>query len=379
MNRLYMLGGLGVLAMAVPVSFSMLSGSKGSVDDVDTALAADRADGSNRDRGPQIDAEHARADKDLREGRRTPIKPFVDCVDELQGDRFRAHWGYASDNQTNVRRKLGAENRFDGGTDDRGQPTQFKSGTHNDVFTTTAALSGDGSLTWVLDGNRAIATRDSKRCERSGLGSNKPGAGSAHGSGARDGTSNDKAVVIGGSKNALAHGGTAGGPATASSSSTGSAVGQGADPALASNTDPKSNKPIPSCDECEARGTGETNNCPSAYQHCNSLQGVTAGKYKPGLPKSALCRQILDCIHRSHCAKEFNATDCLCGPNVRSVDCFNGSFEAMGGSCRDLIAAGAESNLVSDLSLRFSDATYAVGAAMMMLENCDYAECKQCL
>ena len=106
---------------------------------------------------------------------------------------------------------------------------------------------------------------------------------------------------------------------------------------------------------------------------------MTAGNVNPGQPKAQLCRQILDCIHTSHCAQNFNDTDCLCGTDVPSGDCFAGTFDAMKGPCRDLMAAGAETNIPAQLSLRFSDASYAVGAAITVVENCDYTECNSCL
>ena len=134
------------------------------------------------------------------------------------------------------------------------------------------------------------------------------------------------------------------------------------------------------CSACRQTGTlPGSNNCPSALTHCESLTGVTSGSFMPGTSRRQLCRDILDCIQRTHCAKDFNDTDCLCGANVPTGQCFMGSFEAMTGACRDVMAAGAESNLPGELSLRFSDATYPLGAAITLLENCDFVECLQCL
>jgi hypothetical protein len=138
------------------------------------------------------------------------------------------------------------------------------------------------------------------------------------------------------------------------------------------------------CDACEnvahAEALGSTN-CPDSRMRCNQLLGTTAPTSPiPNASKATLCRQIVDCVHRTHCAKDFNLTDCLCGTHADPNVCFSATLAEAAGPCRDLIAAGGESNLMVDLANRFSDPTFAIGAAAAVVETCDYLACaKECL
>jgi hypothetical protein len=100
----------------------------------------------------------------------------------------------------------------------------------------------------------------------------------------------------------------------------------------------------------------------------------------PGVSKAQLCRQIVDCMHANHCA-QIAATDCLCGPDADPNVCFTKATIAdVGGACKTLIGAGGESNQMADLANRFTDPTYAIGAADAVIETCDQFYCfDECL
>ena len=85
-------------------------------------------------------------------------------------------------------------------------------------------------------------------------------------------------------------------------------------------------------------------NCPDSRARCNALVGMTEkGSPIPVTPKAQLCNKILDCVHTTHCAKEFNVVDCLCGKGVTADACFAGTFDDTKGACKDIMAAGGES------------------------------------
>jgi len=143
-----------------------------------------------------------------------------------------------------------------------------------------------------------------------------------------------------------------------------------------------------SCAVCEAGAHEGNMNCPDSKETCDGLVGVTSkdSPVMPGVPKAALCRQIVDCMHSSHCAAP-NASgistpsDCFCGTDVHPNTCFNGgTYADTFGKCRDLIAAGCESTTISEIAMRFFNPQYAAGAAEAVVEICDGNFCaKECL
>jgi len=126
-------------------------------------------------------------------------------------------------------------------------------------------------------------------------------------------------------------------------------------------------------------------NCPDSTDACNNLVGNTVAGTRPGQPKAALCREILDCMHSTHCAKPIDnqstPTDCLCGVGVTPGDCFDvRTFDQLTGACKDVIAAGAETTDLSKLKNLFFDSSNPAGAAEGILETCDGNFCiAQCL
>ena len=98
----------------------------------------------------------------------TPKKvvPILECVEQLDGGKYLAHWGYENKNDTTVE-ATGDQNTFSPRPADRGQPTAFAAGRVEDAF----QVEFDGSeLTWSLTGNtesRPARTRQSAPAARS--------------------------------------------------------------------------------------------------------------------------------------------------------------------------------------------------------------------
>jgi predicted extracellular nuclease len=87
--------------------------------------------------------------------------PIVECV-TINGNSFTARFGYLSANLYDVVIPLGPNNFFSPAPEDRGQPTLFRPGLQLNVF--SATHSGNGTLTWNLNGLEATASRKSFRC-----------------------------------------------------------------------------------------------------------------------------------------------------------------------------------------------------------------------
>ena len=123
--------------------------------------------------------------------------------------------------------------------------------------------------------------------------------------------------------------------------------------------------------------------CPDQLAACDNLAGNTGasnpvGSQYSNIPKGPLCQRILDCIHTTHCAQNTADTDCLCGPN--NPGCFSGTYDAMTGPCKELMAAGMETNVPGDMATRISAQQYATGSAIAVVELCDQLSCSsECL
>lgn len=73
---------------------------------------------------------------------------FVDCVTNT-GNTYSATFGYESEDTETSTIAIGELNRFLPAPDDRGQPSSFQPGHHDDVFTVTNIPNGTG-LSWSL-------------------------------------------------------------------------------------------------------------------------------------------------------------------------------------------------------------------------------------
>jgi hypothetical protein len=104
--------------------------------------------------------------------------------------------------------------------------------------------------------------------------------------------------------------------------------------------------------------------------------GAIAGDIN-GTPKSTICKQIVDCVRTTKCTSDSatdSPSDCLCGLDVDVGVCSTMQLTALTGECKDLIALGAETTTVIDISTRLGDPTYAAGLAMRLIQ-CDQRFC----
>jgi hypothetical protein len=156
-------------------------------------------------------------------------------------------------------------------------------------------------------------------------------------------------------------GGSTAGTGGATGGTGGSTAGTGGTPGCASSGEA-------ACCECEAADSI----CNPRVAACFDATDNTAG----GAAKAQLCAELVGCIRRTECASAENGSDaCLCG-TVSTDVCLAGSFAQAGGSCKNEIAAAAESSVIADIAQRFVDPDFAVGRAMRLI-TCDRARCSE--
>ena len=85
------------------------------------------------------------------------VIPRVECVTPGSGKTFTARFGYENPNERYKMIQLGNLNQVTPAPRDQRQPRMFEPGKKSNVFT---ASSPGGNLTWHLDGQKAVATRD---------------------------------------------------------------------------------------------------------------------------------------------------------------------------------------------------------------------------
>jgi hypothetical protein len=90
------------------------------------------------------------------------LHPLLECVEPLDG-AVLGHYGYVNPNAGPIEPSPD-ENRFSPGDPNRGQPTTFAAGRHDDVF---QVEWGGGDLTWSLTGNAVTASSGSTKCQAS--------------------------------------------------------------------------------------------------------------------------------------------------------------------------------------------------------------------
>jgi hypothetical protein len=92
-------------------------------------------------------------------------KPDVDAILEciiLDGDSgFVAVFGYQSDESKPVELAIGKDNKFSPKPEDRGQPTTFGPGRHQNVV---KVESPGSALTWHVPGSNGVANKYSRQC-----------------------------------------------------------------------------------------------------------------------------------------------------------------------------------------------------------------------
>lgn len=111
------------------------------------------------ERAPYVPAPRASAEK--HEQVYSSLVPILDCVEELERGRLRAHFGFENGYDEKLYVPIGEHNEFKPAPKDRDQPIYFKPGVHERVFSLT--LEDSQSVTWLLEGGKALANADSPR------------------------------------------------------------------------------------------------------------------------------------------------------------------------------------------------------------------------
>lgn len=94
------------------------------------------------------------------------ITPLVNCYWTNQDNTITFSVGYRSTNAGTVNVPISSDNRFHPSrSDDRGQPTTFLSGTHNNVFAVTVTTAEiDDGIQWELVDNKVDITAPFTKC-----------------------------------------------------------------------------------------------------------------------------------------------------------------------------------------------------------------------
>lgn len=82
------------------------------------------------------------------------LTPFVSCYFDNGNGTVTVSVGVTSTNGATVSVPVGADNRVTVGAQDRGQPTSFSPGTHNNVWAATVSYTDiANNVNWSLTGN----------------------------------------------------------------------------------------------------------------------------------------------------------------------------------------------------------------------------------
>jgi serine protease AprX len=95
-----------------------------------------------------------------------PVRPILECVTDNGSGKYTAYFGYTNENPIGASIPIGVGNAFSPGQQSRGQPTTFEPG--RTLYWPEAAFKVDfssNSLTWTLNGQTAIASNSSPRCQ----------------------------------------------------------------------------------------------------------------------------------------------------------------------------------------------------------------------
>ena len=107
------------------------------------------------------------------------------------------------------------------------------------------------------------------------------------------------------------------------------------------------------------------------FANCDSVAGsAPAGGPAAGVPRKALCNEVLDCVRDSACAKDQAPIKCYCG-TASASDCQAGHGN---GKCKSQIERGLETTSFATITQRIGDSTYGGGVAMQRID-CDQTFC----
>ena len=125
---------------------------------VGTKTNAVTVDADQTDPNPADNA--ASAQVVVTSGDEVVVTPVLECVDQLSGGRYRAHFGYLNRGSSAVGVPVGPRNAFTPEPENRGQPVRFQPGRAPDVFQVDFVRT----IVWTLRGRTSTASADSQRC-----------------------------------------------------------------------------------------------------------------------------------------------------------------------------------------------------------------------
>ena len=92
----------------------------------------------------------------------TKVTPILECVWHVGSTNWLASWGYSNASSSTQTVPIGSSNSFSPGSQSQGQPTSFKPGTNDNVFTVPFVASQPPA--WTLDGTTVSSSPSDKKC-----------------------------------------------------------------------------------------------------------------------------------------------------------------------------------------------------------------------
>jgi hypothetical protein len=94
-------------------------------------------------------------------GTKPDVDAVLECIILNDDDSYVAVFGYVNNGSSPVTLDIGNDNKFSPKPEDRGQPTTFQPGRHQNVVKVDSPGS---ALTWHVPGANAVANKNSKQC-----------------------------------------------------------------------------------------------------------------------------------------------------------------------------------------------------------------------
>jgi len=91
------------------------------------------------------------------------VTPILECVWHVNSTSWLALWGYANSSGSTQTIPIGSRNAFAPGAQGQGQPTTFKPGTIDNLFTVPFVASNPPA--WTLDGTTVASSPSDKKCD----------------------------------------------------------------------------------------------------------------------------------------------------------------------------------------------------------------------
>lgn len=93
------------------------------------------------------------------------VTPNLDCTHNMN-NICRSIWGYVNDENVSVNLNLSDINKFEPGTENRGQPTTFDKGYNKGILFTERNCTSEPILTWKLNGGSATSSPFVSNCRK---------------------------------------------------------------------------------------------------------------------------------------------------------------------------------------------------------------------